>query len=129
MNVNVDEGYLLLLTPAFRGNYGESSPFVYAVADLFTAALVEMMREKNLLVSEDTVAWVGSEEAEGVLRSLVAAVDGGGILHGECVGELPLGAFPKLVDEKLGAGSFALWLEAFQAELYAEAEEAGRLPS
>ena len=129
MHVNVDEGYLPLLTPTFRETYGEDSPFVYAVADLFTAALASMMREKNLLVSEDTIAWVGSEEAEGVLRSLVAAVDGGGVLHQECVGELPLGAFSKLVDEKLGVGGFESWLAAFQAERYAEAEEIGRLPS
>ena len=82
--------------PEFLETYGAESVFVFAVSDFLTSAMANMLRRHDKLVSEDSTAYFGSEEAEDALVSLVVAVDGVITLFQESCGFAPIGSFSEL---------------------------------
>ena len=114
MDINVDEGFLPKFTKDFLDTYGTESVFTYAVSDLLTHATANLLRANNRLVSEDKIAYFGSEEAEDNLISLVRAIDGTTILYQESCGIMPIGSFAELVDSTFKEEIFNLWLKEFQ---------------
>ena len=121
MLVNVDKGYLPHFVSEFLKTYGAESVFVFAASDLLTSASAEAMRAHNKLVSEDTIAYFGTEEAEETLRSLVIAVDGSITLLQESCGFAPIGSFSELVDSTFEEGCFFLWLQEFESKRFNDA--------
>jgi hypothetical protein len=118
MKINVDEGFLPKFSKDFLETYGNDSIFTYAVSDFLTHAVANMLRAHNRLVSEETVAYFGSEEAEVNLSLLVEAVDGTITLYQESCGILPIGSFAELVDSVFKEEIFNLWLKEFQNEKF-----------
>ena len=118
MKVNVDKGYLPNFVSDFVNTYGAESVFVCAASDVFTSASAAAMRAHNKLVSEDTIAYFGTEEAEETLRKLVIAVDGSVALFQESCGFAPIGSFAKMVDSAFEDGCFSLWLQEFEGRKF-----------
>ena len=118
MRVNVDEGFLPRFVPEFCETYGAKSIFVHAVSDLLTKAVAALMKANDRLVSEETIALFGSEQAEETLRELVVAVDGSVTLFQESCGFAPIGSFAELVDATFEEGCFLAWLKEFQEERF-----------
>ena len=123
MEINVDEGFLPKFSKDFLETYGEKSIFTYAVSDLFTHATVNMLKANNRLVSEETIAYFGSEEAEDNLNSLVNIVDGSLTLYQESCEFLPIGSFADLVDSVFKEEIFNLWLKEFENENFDESSK------
>src|SRR6185369_9896096 len=123
MIVNVDKGYLPNFVPEFLETYGTESVFVFAASDLLTSILAEILRKNKKLVSEDTIAYFGTEEAEETLYSLVVSVDGIITLFQEACGFAPIGSFSELVDSTFEAGCFYLWLKEFENKRFSNASK------
>ena len=130
MSVNVGDGFLKSFAPSFLSRFGADALFVRTVSDLFTSALARMLREKGRLGEADPVALFSDAEALDVLRALTRAHPSlKEPLFQEPLGYAADGAIAESFDALFDAGTFGIWLAAFEARAFDQCRAVTLRPS
>lgn len=112
----VGEGFLPVLSKAFKDRYGERSRLTLAAADVVTAATAGLLRRSGRLAPDAPVATAGEARAAESLRRLLGAFpEARRVFTDEVSDNEPAGTLEARCDEALGAGTFRCWLDRLEA--------------
>jgi hypothetical protein len=116
--VCVNDGFIKAFSPEFLIRYGRISLFVRAVSDLWTSALVRMLKEKDPQGEIGQVVMLADPAAVEVIRRLVAMPALKEPFFQESMGFVKVGAIEMAFNAAFGPQAFARWLVAFEGGEY-----------